>query len=814
MRLFKSYNTLRWVTILLVSVALPLYILFFFIDRMIRSHKDYFIEKSTQKLTTLHTLLSPYLQKPSDPELTNILNTWGKNNPDVEKIFIYADNGLLISQYHQPHPTHNTLPIQKKFPNSDQGLLTFILVIDQDPQDKQQNELTKQTFFVFISFFSLIFYLLFLIRQRQLESTLLFQQKQQLDQINLDLIKEISHKNQAHEIIQRDREEKQVISSILRLGLEPKTLADLLEEAIHLIMNIPWLALESKGTIFLVDEKTGDLILSAHKGQPHALLTACARIKPGTCLCGLAATNKKVIFADKLDDLHTITFPDIHDHGHYCAPILHKEQLVGVLNLYICAGHFRSEEDLAFLSIMCDNLAGIIVRKKMEETLEKMALYDALTGLLNRQSFKYRLRSLLTTCQFQEQKVAIIFIDLDRFKLVNDILGHDAGDELLIQATRRIQRFLRKNDFLARTGGDEFVAIALINDPMQAGQLAQRIIESLTEIFSLSQGEAHIGASLGIAIYPNDAQNEELLIKQADAAMYYAKEQQGNQYSFFDGNVQQRVIEKQRLTDLLRGAMERNELQLYFQPQVALTNGTMVGCEALLRWTVPNEGFIAPEKFIPIAEETGLIVAMGHWVLKTACQTAISWIQQGLPPIMICVNISSRQLRDQRFMSHIKEILQTTGFDPSHLELEITETATEGREESHVGRLLNQLSDMGIRLAIDDYGTGASSLKRLHNFPISTLKIDRSFIQGLPHSEESHTIVAATISLGIGLGLQVVAEGVETEAQRRVLTELKCQTMQGFLYEPPLPEEEFIRVLLENLVVQHMGERNSAGCVQ
>ncbi|MHB1085540.1 MAG: EAL domain-containing protein [Thiobacillus sp.] len=434
--------------------------------------------------------------------------------------------------------------------------------------------------------------------------------------------------------------------------------------------------------------------------------------------------------------------------------------------------------------------------KDTEARFEHLAHYDSLTGLPNRLLLQSRLRHALESAERHQYRVAVLYIDLDRFKNINDSLGHPVGDELLEALSQRMQERLRDEDTLGRLGGDEFLLILEdVQRPEDAAGIAMEIINMLEHSFALPSGhEVYVGASIGISLYPEDGTSSTELIQHADVALYQAKETGRNTFSFYTPGLTRAVDEWLGMEARLRRALAQNEFVLHYQPQVELHSGRIIGCEALVRWNDPELGLIPPNRFIPLAEETGLIVPLGEWVLHQACVQARAWIDAGLPALSLSVNLSTRQLRQPDIATHIATILEKTGLPAEFLKLELTESMIMGHGEEAV-TLLYSLKALGLRLSIDDFGTGYSSLAYLKRFPIDELKIDQNFVRDIPGDSDDMEIAAAIIGLAHGLRLNVVAEGVETEAQRTFLLEQGCQVFQGFLFSRPLPADEFTRLL-------------------
>jgi diguanylate cyclase (GGDEF)-like protein len=436
-------------------------------------------------------------------------------------------------------------------------------------------------------------------------------------------------------------------------------------------------------------------------------------------------------------------------------------------------------------------------RKRAEERVQYLATHDEMTGLPNRAMFGQILEHAIDSARRRHRKVAVLFVDLDRFKIVNDSLGHGAGDQLLKEIAQRFKASMRASDILARFGGDEFVALVEdIEDVRGVATVARNLLSVAMKPFGIMGHECRVTASIGIAVFPDDAGNAEMLLKNADLAMYLAKEEGKNNYPFFSRQISSMSIERLTLEAKLRRALDNDEFTLQYQARVSITTGEITGAEALLRWWNPDLGAVSPARFIPVAEDTGLIVPIGKWVLKTACAQNVAWQRQGLPPISMAVNVSPRQFKDPRLLLDVREVLADTGMAPELLELEVTEGLIIQDVEQAM-ETLNALKEMGVRLAIDDFGTGYSSLAQLKRFPIDTLKIDRSFIRDIPKDSEDGAITEAIIAMGRTLGVTVVAEGVETGEQEAFLKSRACDEMQGFYFSKPSHPDELATLLRE-----------------
>lgn len=440
-------------------------------------------------------------------------------------------------------------------------------------------------------------------------------------------------------------------------------------------------------------------------------------------------------------------------------------------------------------------LTDMSAHKQTEALLRHMAEYDALTDLPNRSLLHDRARAAIQGAARADRLAALLFIDLDRFKNVNDSLGHSVGDALLRQAAKRLASLLHGGDTIARPGGDEFVMLlAEITDRAVAANRAAQIIDAFSTPFRVEHYELSVTPSIGIAIAPDDGVDADTLLRNADAAMYHAKESGRNTYRFFTDEMSLRVRERLELENLLRQAMSRDEFEVFYQPQFGLSDHRILGCEALVRWRHPERGLIAPERFIPLAEDTGLIVAIGRRVLETACHTAQGWRAAGLGDIPVAVNASPVQIHHGNFAETVAEVLAETGLPARLLEIELTES-TLMADAAPVAATLAALQDMGVRLAIDDFGTGYSSLAYLKRFQLDKLKIDRSFISDLPGDPDDANITVAIIGIARSLGMSVIAEGVETAAQERFLVDQGCAEGQGYLFSPPVPVESMTALL-------------------
>ena len=419
--------------------------------------------------------------------------------------------------------------------------------------------------------------------------------------------------------------------------------------------------------------------------------------------------------------------------------------------------------------------------------IEYLAFHDKLTGLSNRGMFSIMLAKGLQEAKRYERQLAVLFLDLDRFKNINDTLGHQAGDLLLQEMAARLKAVLRESDCIARLGGDEFVImVPTFASVEQLTAVMQKVLAAVSRTFKLGSHEFHVTASIGISVYPVDGDDERALMKNADIAMYRSKEDGKNTFTFYSADLNTHSIERLAFESSLRHALDAGQFELHYQPKVDCHTSQMNGVEALLRWRHPDLGTVSPTKFIPVAEENGLIVPIGRWALLTACQQQVAWCQLGLPPLRMSVNLSARQFYEDHLLSDVRDILLQTGMAPEFLELEITESLLM-RDVEKASKVLMEFKNLGIRLSLDDFGTGYSSLSNLKRFPIDTIKVDRSFVRELGSNAEDRAITDAIIVMGKSLKMAIVAEGVETQGQIEFLRSRGCSEFQGFYFSKAVP---------------------------
>ena len=478
-------------------------------------------------------------------------------------------------------------------------------------------------------------------------------------------------------------------------------------------------------------------------------------------------------------------------------PLKAGEKTFGVLVVQsYTSGRRFGEKEKEVLTFVSQHIASTLERKRSEETIRHQAYHDALTKLPNRVLFRDRMTQALAHARRRKEMAAMLFLDLDRFKIINDTLGHAVGDKLLQGVAHRLRECLRKEDTVARLGGDEFMLLlGGVNQVEDAARIAEKVLNAIRPPFQIDSHELYINTSIGISLYPHDGEDAETLVKNADIALYRAKEKGRDTYQFYAATMNEKAYEQLELENKLRRALERNEFVLHYQPQFDMHMGKIIGMEALIRWQQPDGQLLYPIDFIAIAEDTGMIVQIGEWVLKTACAQNKLWQTSDFLPLRVAVNLSGRQFHES-LVPTIADVLKRTGLEPQFLELELTETSIMKNDEIAV-KILTELKSMGIQICIDDFGTGYSSLSYLKRFPIDTLKIDRSFIRESMRDADHAAIVVAIITMAHTLKLKVVAEGVESPEQWAFLRDHNCDKMQGNLFSNPLPVDAFTRLITE-----------------
>ncbi|MEN9757085.1 MAG: hypothetical protein RL755_1272 [Pseudomonadota bacterium] len=559
-------------------------------------------------------------------------------------------------------------------------------------------------------------------------------------------------------------------------------------------------------SVLLLDNATGKISLGAAPSLPEFYNQAIDSIIIGDNVgsCGSAAfRGERVIIEDILIHPNWQAFAELAEKADlrscWSQPIKNShDQVLGTFAIYRRYVSTPKSTELVLIEQYANLVMLIIERYRSDTKIQKLAFYDSLTDLPNRRLLYDRLCQGIEQGRRENKRMALLMMDLDKFKAVNDNFGHAAGDELLVQVARRIQNRLREVDTVARLGGDEF--IVLLRDISQvddAARVAETIVADLSLPFTLTQSDdVQIGASIGISLYPEHGENPELLIDHADTALYHAKDAGRGCFAYFSEDLTRAVRERIELENRLRRAIENQELRLYYQAQVDVLSGDIVGAEALVRWLDPDKGLILPDDFIALAEETGLIEKIGEWVVYEACYQGKKWLDKGVTNLTLAVNVSPVQFRRTDLNKLVMSALQHSGFPPSCLELELTESGLMENQEKVI-TILNSLREQGVKLAIDDFGTGYSSLAYLKCFPVNALKIDKSFIDDIPELKDDMEITATIIAMGKILGFKVLAEGVETQAQLDFLKQKGCDVYQGYIKSKPLPADDFLKLLRE-----------------
>jgi diguanylate cyclase (GGDEF)-like protein/PAS domain S-box-containing protein len=590
-------------------------------------------------------------------------------------------------------------------------------------------------------------------------------------------------------------------AQILEMIAMSARLGDVLE---HLVLLIESQFKGIFGSVLLLDETGTRLRHGAAPSLPDSYNKAIdgVSIGPKVGSCGTAAYRREAVFvADITTDPRWEDYKGLAaEHGLrscWSTPILsHQGAILGTFAMYAKEVREPTEAEAGLIDV-ATHIAGIAIERKLaEDRIHFMANHDALTGLPNRTLLNDRLSQAVLYAQRYDRWVTVLFVDLDNFKFINDSLGHNAGDELLKTIAKRMVSCIRATDTVVRIGGDEFV-IVLFDQPKDADVISEtvrKIQSAIAEPVRLEGHDLSVTSSIGIANYPNDGVDTDALLANADAALYRAKDVGRDNFQFYTSELNAKVHEKFLLQEELRNALARSELVLHYQPQVDLRTGRIFALEALVRWRHPKLGIVPPVKFIPMAEGTGLIVPIGDWVLREACRQNKAWQDAGLPPIVVGVNVSARQFREKNLVARVASVLKENGLEARYLELEVTESLIMQDVDLAVATM-KELQRLGVHLSIDDFGTGYSSLCALKSFPVSRLKIDKSFIDGLLANENDKAVADAVVSLGRTLNLRVIAEGVETEAQAAFLRSIHCDEMQGYLFSKPLPAKEIEEML-------------------
>ena len=608
---------------------------------------------------------------------------------------------------------------------------------------------------------------------------------------------DISSRKQAEERIHNQALRQRLIAEFGQQAFASSDVEDVLARAVELVT----VALKADYcSVLEYDESAKRLLIKAASGWPtETMERRTVAVRPGGRLEFVLSRREPLITEDLAKDERFSDSPLVRMgvRSGIQVPIFGTAGTFGILSTHARTAHYFGVDDASFLQSVANILAVAIERRSAEERLERLAQFDSLTGLPNRHLFYDRLLKTVAHARRSGQPMAVLFIDLDRFKLVNDTQGHSAGDRLLKEAGDRLAQCVRSGDTVGRFGGDEFGAIVSdLAKPGDAGVVAQKILDALTRPFKLDSHDTYVSASIGITLFPADGDNPEALVMNADTAMYRAKEQGRNTYQYFTREMNERALARVQMEAALRRAIDQKEFLLHYQPKVALESRLICGFEALLRWRHPEKGLILPGEFVSVLEDTGLIVPVGERVLREVCAQIQAWQRSGLAVLPVTVNLSARQFQQKDFESIVRHILREAGIDPSLVQFELTESLLMSDPQG-AARTLRGLKDSGVKISVDDFGTGYSSLAYLKRFPIDALKIDHSFIRDITTDPEDAMITLAIIGLAHSLRLKVVAEGVETQQQLELLAANGCDEIQGYYFSIPTTAEECAKMMRE-----------------
>jgi diguanylate cyclase (GGDEF)-like protein/PAS domain S-box-containing protein len=584
-------------------------------------------------------------------------------------------------------------------------------------------------------------------------------------------------------------------NKILEMVTKNKPMQDVMDEITLLFEKI--LSNGSKCSLMLMDDSQTKLILASAPSLPESDKDQLKEVTIGENrgTCGAAAFLKQNVFVEDISNSRALGYfkeraLSFHFLSCWCIPILGvHNNVIGTFTVYNDKCNRPNERDLQLLEAAC-NLSGMVIQHyKTKEVARQLLLHDPLTGLPNSSLLAEKVKKALERSKQAQTSFSVLYIDLDRFKNINDTYGQKIGNLFLIKISKRLKSCLKGNDVVARMHGDEFTILLENASSEAAKEVADRIIHIIGQPFFIQGNELFISPSIGISVYPDHGKNFTELMKKAASAMYQAKKDGGNIIRFHDDFIEKKTNERMTIENYLRKALKNNEFTLHYQPKIELSTKKIIGAEALLRWNNPKLGMIPPEKFIPIAEETGLIIPIGEWVLRKACEQLKSLTEKGLLDFIIGVNLSMRQFINPNLITTIKNIINITGINPAQLDIEITESMT--MDVQVATEILNELKKLGVTISIDDFGTGYSSFHFLKHFPIDWIKIDKSFIDDITQNIQSENIVKVIFSLAKTLGVKIVAEGVETKEQLEVLEKLQCHVVQGYIFSKPLPKDDF-----------------------
>jgi diguanylate cyclase (GGDEF)-like protein len=599
---------------------------------------------------------------------------------------------------------------------------------------------------------------------------------------------------QAEQKLQRNYDMQTALNQLLHLTLQDLPLDKLLQQCLESILGISWLDLQNRGCIYLKQPHAESLHMVAHSNLPEHVLEQCATIIPNNCACGKAIGEETVITVRDDQMPHNASLSKIAEpHNHVCIPIKSKTNTLAVLNLYIARDRLLTEQETIFFQAVANTLMQMILYKQAEQNMLHHVFHEPLTNLPNRTALLDRLNSELAQLQQDEDyKFALVLINLDSFNRFNESLGYDLGDKLILSSAQRLLIDRKEDEEVLHLGGDEFALLLRdLQEVVSPYLLAEQLLEILREPHRLDSHELEITASAGVVLSNPRYERGEDLLRDADIALHQAKTKGRGKFAAFSPAMHEKARQSMQTFMDLRSALSNNEFVLFYQPIIHLPTGQATGVEALIRWKHPTRGMVSPGEFIPLAEETGLIVPMGRWVLEQACEDMLDFARNmdSSQPFMLSVNLSGKQFAQDDLYEQIEAILEYTGFPPHFLKLEITESVVMDNAEAAV-RIMERLKQLNVKISIDDFGTGYSSLSYLHRFSADILKVDRSFVSRMHIGGENLEIIRTIITLAQALKMQVIAEGVETEKELEMLLELNCEHAQGFYFARPMPLED------------------------
>ncbi len=616
---------------------------------------------------------------------------------------------------------------------------------------------------------------------------------------NILVFRDVTAKHLAQKELDQDIEGRKALNELLHIRSTEMSVDELLSKALDIVTSVSWLDVH-RGGVFLMDTRRKLLRLQVHKNFSPESQSLCKKVQLGQCLCGRAAQQKEFLFSKSVDERHEISYEGMTPHGNYNIPIILDKTVLGVMVLYLKDNYNKRQQEVEFLGNIASALGILIDLNRKSAKINKLAYFDKLTKLANRAFLLKHFKQVVSKAKRNNNQFAVLFLDLDRFKAINDTLGHHVGDDVLIQVSRRLEACVRKDDFVARLGGDEFVI--LLSGSRKPGSssfdsaqnIAQKILDSVRQPFIVDTHELVIGTSIGVSVYPENGNKLETLLQNADAAMYHAKGQGRNNFQFYSESMNEALLHRLQLETALHKAAKNGDLSVHYQPQVDMVSNTIIGAEALLRWNDSKMGVIQPTEFIAIAEESDLIIQLGEWVLEQVCKQLKQWEQLKLFPVLqtVAINVSLKEIQRSGFAREVSAILSRHGVDPSRIEFEMTESALADDSKTIRENML-ELQAIGVKLALDDFGTGYSSLGRLKDFPVDSIKIDRSFVKDMTTKRSDAAIAKAIVAMAHSLRIKVLAEGVETPHQLEYLTQYGCDMFQGFYCAPALSGEEFIK---------------------